>query len=183
MNDLTQLVNRWEQGDVVAADQLLPLVYGELRRLAAQRMKGEPPGQTLQPTALVHEAWLRLAAQDQQHYQGRDQFFAAAAEMMRRILVDRARRRKSLKHGGAFTRVELSESDIPAPDDELVLHVHEALQQLEAEDPEKADIVRLRFFVGFSNEETAVLLGIDERTVRRHWTFAKAWLTRRLRDG
>jgi RNA polymerase sigma factor (TIGR02999 family) len=163
------------------AGQLLTLVYDELRRLAAAKMAREAPGQTLQPTALVHEAWLRLSQNSRAEWQNRDQFYAVAAETMRRILVDRARRRRASKHGGNLERVELDAVEVPFPaDDDLVLQVHEALQQLEAEDSEKAQVVKLRFFVGLENAEVANLLGVSEKTVQRHWGFAKAWLTRAI---
>ena len=165
------------------AEQLLTLVYDELRRLAAAKLAREAPGQTLQPTALVHEAWLRLSQNSRAEWQNRDQFYAMAAETMRRILVDRARRRRAGKHGGDWERVEFDGVDVALPaDDDLVLQVHEALQQLEAEDSEKAQVVKLRFFVGLENAEIATLLDVSEKTVQRHWAFAKAWLARIIRD-
>jgi RNA polymerase sigma factor (TIGR02999 family) len=165
------------------AEQLLTLVYDELRRLAAAKLAREAPGQTLQPTALVHEAWLRLSQNSRAAWQNRDQFYAVAAETMRRILVDRARRRCACKHGGDWERVDLDavEAAFPA-DDDLVLKVHDALRQLEAEDPEKAQVVKLRFFVGLENGEIATLLDVSEKTVQRHWTFAKAWLARAMQE-
>jgi RNA polymerase sigma factor (TIGR02999 family) len=168
-------------GDPKAAEQLLPLVYEELRRLAAAKMAMESPGQTLQATALVHEAWLRLSSQRNQQFQNRQCFFGAAAEVMRRILVDRARRRKAVRHGGGQERVELDAVEISTNDDELIQAIHEVLDQLAKLDPEKAEIVKLHFFVGLSFEEIAALLGVNERTVRRHWTFAKAWMCKELR--
>jgi RNA polymerase sigma factor (TIGR02999 family) len=173
-----------EQGDPCAADQLLPLVYDELRRLANAKMSRESAGQTLQPTALVHEAWLRLGADAQPNWQNRSHFLAAAAEAMRRILVENARRKLRLKRGGRQERVELEESAIEAPvEDEKILQVHEALDALAAEDPEKAQIVKLRFFVGLGNDEIASLLGVNEKTVRRHWEVAKVRLFQSIKSA
>jgi RNA polymerase sigma factor (TIGR02999 family) len=180
MSEVTRILESIEGGDPTAAAQLLPLVYGELRKLAAARMALEAPGQTLQATALVHEAWIRLAGQRSQHYQNRHFFFGAAAEVMRRILVDRARRRQAGRHGGGQERVALDAIEIPTADDELIQGVHEVLDQLAEHDSTKAEIVKLRFFVGLSFEEIAALLGVNERTVRRHWTFAKAWMCKEL---
>ena len=161
----------------------MPLVYDELRRLAAVKMASEKPGQTLQPTALVHEAWLRLSQQSRSEWKNREQFFAIAAETMRRILVDRARRRQARKHGGELERVDLEAVEFLAPvDDEQLLQVHDALERLAAEDAGKAEIVKLRFFVGLDNAEVAALLGVSEKTVKRHWAFAKAWLARVIRE-
>src|SRR5262249_8937752 len=172
-----------QQSDPRVAEELLPLVYDELRRLAAVKMAGESPGQTLQPTALVHEAWLRLSQQADAQWQNREQFYAVAAEVMRRILVDRARRRQARKHGGQLERVDLDAVELPGPgDDSVVLQVHEALERLTAEDPGKAQVVKLRFFVGLDNAEAAALLGVSEKTVKRHWAFAKAWLARVIRE-
>jgi RNA polymerase sigma factor (TIGR02999 family) len=163
---------------------LLPLVYDELRRLAAAKMSHESGGQTLQPTALVHEAWLRLGADAQPQWQNRNHFLAAAAEAMRRILVENARRKMRLKRGGGQDRVDLEESAIVAPaDDEKLLQVHEALDALAAEDPQKAQIVKLRFFAGLGYEEIAALLGVNERTVRRHWEAAKVRLFQSIKAG
>src|SRR6266568_4495691 len=149
MSDVTRILDRVQRGDPGAADELLPLVYEELRKLAAAKMAREAPGQTLQATALVHEAWLRLGGEDQPAWQNRAHFLAAAAEAMRRILVESARRKLRLKRGGGHERIELHESAIEAPaDDEKVIQVHEALETLAAEDPEKAQIVKMRFFVG-----------------------------------
>ncbi|MGA2655927.1 MAG: sigma-70 family RNA polymerase sigma factor [Verrucomicrobiota bacterium] len=181
---VTQILDAVGAGDAQAAEKLLPLVYEELRRLAAAKMANEPPGQTLQPTALVHEAWLRLSQHSRTDWKNRDQFYAVAAELMRRILVDRARRRGALKHGGGLERVDLDAVEHVVPDDdELVLQVHDALARLEVEDPVKAEVVKLRFFVGLENSETAAVLGISEKTVQRHWTFAKAWLFRAMRQS
>lgn len=180
MSELTRILGSVDGRDPKAAEELLPLVYEELRRLAAAKMARESPGQTLQATALVHEAWLRLSSQRNQQYQDRGSFFGAAAEVMRRILVDRARRRKAVRHGGGQECVELDAVEIPAADDELVQGIHEVLDQLAKLDPQKAEIVKLRFFVGLSFEEIAALLNVNERTVRRHWTFAKAWMCKEL---
>jgi RNA polymerase sigma factor (TIGR02999 family) len=181
---VTRIFERIEQGDGKAAEELLPLVYEELRRLAAYKMANEAPGQTLQPTALVHEAWLRLGGDVQPAWQNRAHFLAAAAEAMRRILVESARRKLRLKRGGGGERVELHESIIEAPvADEKILQVHEALEALSVEDPEKAQIVKLRFFVGLSHDEIAALLGVNEKTVRRQWEMAKLRLFQRIRTA
>lgn len=182
MADVTRILTDIEQGDPNAAQELLPLVYGELRRLAEIRLQGELPGQTLQPTALVHEAYIRLVDQSAPpHWDSRAHFFSAAAEAMRRILVDRARRRLRAKHGGDRLRVELV--DIAAAEDERstqLLAVHESLDRLEAEDPVKAQLVKLRYFVGMSVEEAASALNISRATAVRYWTYVKAWLTAEL---
>jgi RNA polymerase sigma factor (TIGR02999 family) len=183
MSDLTQVLNQSSQDDPHSAEKLLPLVYAELRKLAAIKMACEPAGHTLQATALVHEAWLRLSKEKHPAWKNREHFYAIASEVMRRILVDRARRRLSQKRGGEFVRVELDAVEIPIPeDDTLILGVHEALGRLELEDPQKAEVVKLRFFVGLDRAEAAAVLGISERTVQRHWTFAKAWLFREMRS-
>ena len=182
MNDVTRILNSIEQGDAKAADELLPLVYEELRKLAAVRMAQEAPGQTLQPTALVHEAWLRLVGEANPKFDGRAHFFAAAAEAMRRILVERARRRQRLRHGGGQERVELEAMEIPAaPEDEKVIQVNEVLGELEAEDATEAQIVKMKFFLGMRADEIAGALGVSEKTVQRHWAHAKAWLFQRIR--
>jgi RNA polymerase sigma factor (TIGR02999 family) len=182
VSEVTRIREQIDRGDPAAAEELLPLVYDELRRLAAVKMANEAPGQTLQPTALVHEAWLRLSQESRSNWRNREQFYAMAAEVMRRILVDRARRRRSRKHGGDLERVDLESVELPGPgDDGLVLEVDEALERLIAEDPEKAEVVKLRFFVGLENSEVAALLGVSEKTVQRHWAFAKAWLFRAMR--
>lgn len=178
MNDVTRILSAIEQGDPKASEELLPLVYRELRRLAQQRLGREEPGQTLQATALVHEAYLRLVDGDGlQRWNSRGHFFAAAAEAMRRILVENARRKRAEKHGGQFERRDLDEVEIaaPAPSDDL-LALDEALAKLEAEDPIKAQLVKLRYFAGLSEEEAAVVLGISRATVQRHWRYAKVWL-------
>ena len=184
VSDVTRILGTIEPGDANAAEALLPLVYDELRRLAAVKMAHEVPGQTLQPTALVHEAWLRLSQQSAARWQNREQFYAMAAEVMRRLLVDRARRRQARKHGGNLERVDLDALELPGTsDDDLVLQVHEALERLAADDPAKAEVVKLRFFVGLENAEVAALLGVSEKTVQRHWSFAKAWLHRAMQGG
>jgi RNA polymerase sigma factor (TIGR02999 family) len=177
VSDVTRILERVEQGDPNAAAELLPLVYDELRRLATSKMTGQPPGQTLQATALVHEAYLRLVAGENQSWDHRGHFFAAAAEAMRHILVDTARRKQRAKHGGGQSRIDLEAVEIAAAvDEEKVLLVHEALDQLAAADPLKAEVVKLRFFVGLTHAETAQVLNLSEKTVRRHWAFARVWL-------
>ncbi|MFK8111699.1 MAG: ECF-type sigma factor [Rubripirellula sp.] len=164
------------------AKELLPLVYGELRKLAAARLALEPSGQTLQPTALVHEAYLRISDSDQ-GWDSRGHFFAAAAESMRRILVDRARRKLALKHGGDRQRVELHDDAATGKRaNEQMLAVHEALDRLEVEDADKATLVKLRYFVGMTLDESATALGISRATAARHWVFAKAWLHNAMKD-
>ena len=183
MNEITQVLQRIQKGEPSAAAALLPLVYEELRELAAQRMAQERPDQTLQPTALVHEAYLRLVDVDQQQrWDGRGHFFAAAAEAMRRILIERARQKNALKRGARAQRVDLEELEVAIQaDDETLLAVNEALQTLASEDPDSAKFIELRFFAGLNNSEAAQALGIPERTARRHWSFARAWLYRELR--
>jgi RNA polymerase sigma factor (TIGR02999 family) len=182
MSELTQILNAVEKGDAKAANQLLPLVYEELRKVAAQKMAREAPGQTLQPTALVHEAWLKLGGDDQPTWQNRAHFFGAAAEAMRRILVDRAREKKALKRGGDMDRVELDGLELaaPVPDDEL-LALDEALNGLAKVDTRAADMVKLCFFVGLTQEEAAHELGVSLSTAERIWSFARAWLLREMR--
>jgi len=167
------------------AGQLFPLVYTELRRLAAVQMAREKPGHTLQPTALVHEVWLRMADADgKSEYENRAHFFTVAAEAMRCILIDAARRKLAAKHGGGQRPEDIDGVEIAAPDTEdRVLAVHEALNRLAAVDPEKAEVVKLRYFAGFSIEEAAEALGVSQRTIRRHWTFARAWLFDSIRAG
>ena len=177
MSDVTQLLQALDADDPRAADQLLPLVYEELRKLAAARMAQEKPGQTLQATALVHEAWLRLAGSGEQQWRGRSHFFGAAAEAMRRVLIDQARRKASLKRGADQPLDELQESTLEStkPTDEI-LAVHEALDALAAEDALSAEVVKLRYFVGLTIPEIAQVLGISPRSADRHWCFARAWL-------
>jgi len=182
MSEVTQLLNAIDSGNAQAANQLLPLVYEELRKLAAAKMAQEQPGQTLQPTDLVHEAWLRLVGAEEVRFSGRGHFFAAAAEAMRRILIERARRKHSLKRGAGAQRVDLEELEIAIQaDDDTLLEVNEALEKLAKEDPDSAEFIKLRFFAGLTNAEAAQALGIPERTARRHWSFARAWLYRELR--
>jgi RNA polymerase sigma factor (TIGR02999 family) len=178
VSDVTLILQRIEQGDPRAADELLPRVYDELRKLAAQKMAHEAAGHTLQPTALVHEAWLRLGGEAQPDWQNRAHFFGAAAEAMRRILIDHARRRQALRHGGAQERVNADEVELAASsaDDEQLLAVHEALDGLAAEDPRKAALVKLRYFAGLTQEEAAQALGVSIPTVKRDWAYARAWL-------
>jgi RNA polymerase sigma factor (TIGR02999 family) len=183
MSEITLMLEQIGRGDKQASEDLLPLVYHELRRLANAKMSREKEGQTLQPTELVHEAWLRLVADDDQSWENRIHFLAAAAEAMRRILVDRARYKSALKHGGGQIRLEIEGLNLAAttPDDKVLL-IDEALEQLKAEDPEKARIVTLRFFGGLTNREIAEHLKIGERSVERQWAFAKAWLMRTIRS-
>jgi RNA polymerase sigma factor (TIGR02999 family) len=183
--DVTGILQAIEGGDQHAAEQLLPLVYDELRRLAAARLAREKPGQTLQATALVHEAYLRLVDTDKsQHWDGRGHFFAAAAEAMRRIFIDRARQRRSQRRGGMAQRRSLEHLDAaaPAPDDEL-LAVDEALQRLQGIDPPKAELVKLRYFAGLTIPEAAQALGISVPTANRYWAYARAWLHEELAAG
>lgn len=184
MSEVTRILSAIEQGDSHAAEHLLPLVYDELRTLAAQKLAQETPGQTLQATALVHEAYLRLVdAEKAQHWNSRGHFFAAAAEAMRRILVDNARRKRRVKHGGEMRQVELSEVQVSdsTPSDE-VLAVSEALDRLSQVDESIAQLVKLHYFGGITLEQTAEILGISIRTAHRHWAFARAWFYRQLRD-
>jgi RNA polymerase sigma factor (TIGR02999 family) len=182
MSDVTRILRSVQQGDPTAAAELLPLVYEELRKLAAVRMAREAPGQTLQSTALVHEAWLRLGGDAAPKFDGRAHFFAAAAEAMRRILVERARGRKRLRHGGGQERVDLEAAEIPMTvEDEKLLQVHEVLGELESDDPTQAQIVKMKFFMGMKADEISTALGVSEKTVNRHWAHAKAWLFHRIR--
>jgi RNA polymerase sigma factor (TIGR02999 family) len=177
MSEVTQLLEAMDRGEPKAAEELLPLVYEELRRLAHQKMAQENPGQTIQATELVHEAWLRLLGRDQEHYEGRRHFFLAAAEAMRRILVDRARRKQRLKRGEGQKPVDLEAVEVPVePDDDNLLLVHEALERFSARDAQKAQIVKLRYFAGLSRKDVAEVLNLSEKTVTRHWLYAKAWL-------
>ena len=183
MHDITRILSAIEQGDIHAADQLLPLVYDELRKLAAHKLAQEKPGQTLDATALVHEAYLRLVASpgsdSEPKWNRRGHFFGAAAEAMRRILVERARRKGRVRHGGELQRAELLDEEVPAPgDDEQVLLLDEALTRLAAARPQAAELVKLRFFAGLTLEEIAPILDLSPRTARRLWAFARAWLRR-----
>ncbi len=182
-NEVTRILNAIQDREAEATQQLLPAIYEELRRLARHKMAGEAPNHTLQPTALVHEAWLRLVGPGHQTWENRAHFFTAAAEAMRRILVEHARRKLSLKRGGGAIREELDEASLvlAAPPDEL-LAVHEALDKLAQEDPSAAELVKLRYFVGMTMEEAASALGIAPRTAERIWTYARVWLRREIRN-
>jgi RNA polymerase sigma factor (TIGR02999 family) len=181
VNKLTQVLESVERGGVQAAELLLPLVYEELRRLAAHKLANEAAGQTLQPTALVHEAWLRLAGGAPQSWNGRGHFFAAAAEAMRRILIDNARRRQAARHGGGSARTGLTDLDLAAPQrDERLLDVHEALDGLQKADRVAAELVKLRCFVGMTMPEAAQALNLPLRSAERLWAYARAWLRREL---
>ena len=183
MTDVTRILSAIDQGDAQAAEQLLPLVYDELRKLAAQKMAQEAPGQTLQATALVHEAYIRLLGAESQEWDGRGHFFAAAAEAMRRVLIDRARDKKRVKRGGGRRKIDLDAIQIAldtAADD--LLDLDEALGQLAAEYPDCAELVKLRFFAGMQLGEAAAALGLARRTADRHWAYARAWLHQQLRD-
>ena len=177
------ILGQIQSGDAHAAEELLPLVYHELRKLAAHRLASEAPGQTLQPTALVHEAWMRVQALGKEDWQNRKQFFNAAAEAMRRILVDNARRKQAQRRGGGQARTEFPEEGIAAPvDDDRLLAVHDALDKLAAQEPQKAQLVKLRYFVGLSVEEAAEVLGVSPPTAKRHWAYSKAWLYREMQE-
>jgi len=182
MTNATVLLTAAERGDPKAAGELLELVYQELRQLAARKIAQESPGQTLQPTALVHEAWLRLVGSENPSFENRAHFFSAAAEAMRRILIDRARRRRTRRHGGGCERVDLDECDLAAPqaDDEM-LAVHEALEKLAKKHPVQAEVVKLRYFGGRTNEEVAQILEISLSTVKAYWAFARAWLLQEIK--
>jgi RNA polymerase sigma factor (TIGR02999 family) len=181
LRDVTRILESIEQGDPKAADELLPLVYGELRKLAASKMAKEAPNQTLQPTALVHEAWLRLVGNDNPPFANRAHFFAAAAEAMRRILIDNARRKRALRHGGGQQRVEMEEVEVAAPGDEdELLAVNEALDKLAVQNKVQAELVKLRYFVGMTLEEAAAVLDISARTADNYWAYARAWLYKEI---
>ena len=177
MSDVTRILTAIEHGDAKEADKLLPLVYEELRRLAAHKMSRESPGQTLQATALVHEAYIRLVGLETRNWKGRTHFFTAAAEAMRRILIDNARRKKSLKHGGGHQMVNLDDAElaIEEPSEDIVA-LDEALEKLAVEDPVKANLVKLRYFAGLSIEQAAEILGISRATAERYWSYARVWL-------
>jgi RNA polymerase sigma factor (TIGR02999 family) len=177
MSDATVMLAAIETGDAKAAEQLLVLVYDELRRLAASKIAQESPGQTLQPTALVHEAWLRLVGNQTPSFNNREHFFRASAEAMRRILIDRARRKHTQRHGGSYQRIDLESFDLAAPavDDQLLI-VNEALEKLTLEHPVQADLVKLRYFAGLTNEEVSEVMGISVSTAKNYWTFSRAWL-------
>jgi RNA polymerase sigma factor (TIGR02999 family) len=182
MNDVSKILSQIQQGDPAAADRLMPLVYDELRRLAASEIASEKPGQTLDATALVHEAYLRLVGDRQ--FADRRHFFRVAADAMRRILIDRARRKRRARHGGEGERIPIADAKIAtqAPADEL-LALDEALDRLAAVEPVKAELVKLRYFAGLSEVEAAAALGISRATASRHWTYARAWLQSRMQDA
>jgi RNA polymerase sigma factor (TIGR02999 family) len=184
ISDVTQILQAVQQGDPKAAKELLPLVYEELRKLAAAKMAREAAGQTLQPTALVHEAWLRLVGDREKEWAGRAHFFAAAAEAMRRILIDKARRRRAVRHGGEQQRVDIEEVDLacPIPDDQL-LAVDEALDKLASEHPRQAELVKLRYFVGMTVQQAAQVLGISADTAKSDAVYARAWLFREMKKS
>jgi RNA polymerase sigma factor (TIGR02999 family) len=182
MSTITLLLQRMRDGDPEASKELITLAYAELRALASRKMAHEQPGQTIQATALVHEAWYRLGGDQQLAWQNRAHFFGAMAEAMRRILIENARRKRRQKHGGQLQRLDVDEVEIACPlPDEQLLSLDDALGRLEAEDPRAAEIVKLRFFVGLTQEEAAQHLGISVSTVERTWTFARAWLFREIR--
>ena len=183
MRDITHILTAIEQGDAMATNELLPQVYQELRRLAAHKMAGERPGHTLQPTALVHEAWLKLVDSPAQSWQNRAHFFGAAAEAMRRILIDRARRKSRQRRGSGAEHLDLAEIEIAglAPNDQL-LALNDALDRFSVLEPRQAELVKLRYFVGFKIEEAAEVLGISEATARRWWAYARAWLFHEIRS-
>ncbi|HTL72843.1 MAG TPA: sigma-70 family RNA polymerase sigma factor [bacterium] len=184
MSDATLLLNAVEQGEPQAAEKLLELVYEELRRLAISKMAREAPGQTLQPTALVHEAWLRLVGNHHPQFENRAHFFSAAAEAMRRILIDRARRKLAVRHGGGFERVDLDGQDLAAAEaDQQLLAVHEVLDKLAKEHPVQAEVVKLRYFAGMTNEETAQVLGISVSTTKNYWNFARTWIFHEIKQS
>jgi RNA polymerase sigma factor (TIGR02999 family) len=182
LSDVTRILESIEHGDPKAADELLPLVYGELRKLAASKMVNESPNQTLQATALVHEAWLRLVGNDNPQFANRAHFFAAAAEAMRRILIDKARRKRAVRHGGDQQRVDLESVEVVATgNDEELLAVNEALDKLAAQNQVEAELVKLRYFVGMTIDEAAEVLGISARTADNYWSHARAWLFRAIK--
>ena len=181
MSDLTQILDRVEKGDVHAAADLLPLVYDELRKVAAHKMSLQPPGQTLQATALVHEAYLRLVGGEEKRWENRRHFFSAAAEAMRHILIDRARLRLRLRHGEKPEQVGLDDVEIAAPaTEEIIVQLNDALEELQQRSPGQAEIVKLRFFAGLTEPEIAGILNLSERSVQRQWSYAKAWLFERI---
>ena len=184
MSNVTRILDAIEKGDPKATDELLPLVYQELRKLAAHKMAKEAPGQTLQPTALVHEAYLRLVGIEDQKWAGRAHFFGAAAEAMRRILIDNARRKRAQRHGGGQKQVNLEDVEIAsAMADDQLLAVNEALDKLAARDKQKAELVKLRYFIGMTIEEAAQILGVSEPTAKRYWAYARAWLYHEIQKG
>ena len=185
VSEVTRLLSAIDAGDPKAAEELLPLVYEELRKLAAHKMSHEAAGHTLQPTALVHEAWLRLGGGECAQFENRAHFFGAAAEAMRRILIDRARRRLAAKRGGGAAPVDVDEVEIPSPvaDDDVLLRLDEALEKFSALEPRKGELVKLRYFVGLSFEEAATALGIAVPTAKQWWAYARAWLAVEMRGA
>ena len=182
VSDVTSILEALALGDRASADELLPLVYQDLRKLAALKMAGQAPGHTLQPTALVHEAWLRLSGNELGRFAGRAHFYAAAAEAMRHILIDSARRKRAARHGGGQVRVDIEDVQIASlADDDELLAVHDVLDTLAAEDPQKAELTKLRYFVGLTFEEAAEVLGISVATAKRHWAYARAFLYEEIR--
>ena len=182
MSEATAILDAIAKGDAKAPAAFLDLVYHELRRLAASKLAREAPGQTLQSTALVHEAWLRLIGDENRHFEDRTHFFAAAAEAMRRILIERVRRRRAVRHGGEYERVNLEEDMLASPeDDEQLLALNDALAKLELKHPIQAQVVKLRYFAGMSNEEIAQAMGVSLSTVKNYWVFSKAWLFREIK--
>lgn len=183
MSEVTRILERVASGDAGASDQLLPLVYEELRQLAARMMAQQPPGQTLQATALVHEAYLRLIGDEPVQWNHRGHFFSAAAESMRRILIERARKKSAVKHGGRLQRIDLDRVDIAADTQaDILLLLNEVLEEFREKDPAAAELVKLRFFAGLSYPQAAELLGISERTAKRSWAYARAWLYHRMQS-
>jgi RNA polymerase sigma factor (TIGR02999 family) len=183
MRDATVMLAAIQEGDSKAAEQLLVLVYDELRRLAASKIAQEAPGQTLQPTALVHEAWLRLVGDQAPSFKNREHFFRASAEAMRRILIDRARRKRTQRHGGEYQRVDLGDFELAAPTaDDQLLAVNEALDTLAVEHPVQAELVKLRYFAGLTNEEVSQVLGISLSTAKNYWAFSRAWLLNEIEN-
>jgi len=184
VNNVTRILQELRAGDPTAASRLFELAYAELRRLAASKMAHEAAGQTLQPTALVHEAWLRLGGDEVQNWENRAHFFFSAAEAMRRILVDQARRKKTLRRGSGQPLVPLTNLDIPATaDNPDLLHVHEVLDALARDHPDKADLVKMRYFMGLTLEQCAEIQGVSLATAKRQWTFARAWMLRELQQA
>ena len=177
MSDATVMLAAIKSGDSKAAEDLLVLVYDELRRLAASKLASEAPGQTLQPTALVHEAWLRLVGDQSRSFNDREHFFRACAEAMRRILIDRARRKQTMRHGGGYRRMDFEDFDLASPSaDDQVLAINEALDKLATRHPVQAEVVKLRYFAGLTNEEVSEALGVSVSTVKNYWAFSRAWL-------
>lgn len=186
MSDVTRILNSYSPEDPKAAEELLPIIYQELRRLAASKMASQPAGQTIQATALVHDAWLKLAGRSERQWENQRHFLAAAAEAMRQILIDRARKRRTAKHGGNVAEVPIDAMEgveLPAEtpgDEDTLLAVNEALEQLAEREPEKAQVVKLKFFVGLQNKEIAEIMGVSTKTIQRQWITARAWLFQQL---